>query len=132
MICSKCYHVVDDEALVCPYCRTATGVKASNSKILVDETNKALAILSFLLAIFFPYGVIFGFTLWATKTDLQPKSAKVYGLCAVLPWFLKWMIPRLTKFIVKTLITILVLVVLAVVAVLVALVYFGVLPMPVL
>ena len=133
MICPKCYHVVDDETVICPYCGVVTKNQSSNSKILVDETNCALAIMSFLLSLFIPYGVIFGFTLWAAKTDLQPKSAKVYGMCAILPWFLKWMLPRLGKFLVKAIvvITIIAIILIALIAVVVyfALAYAGVLPM---
>ncbi len=131
MICSKCYHVVDDDALVCPYCGCSTETNASNSKILVDKTNSALAILSLLLSIFFPYGVIFGFTLWATKTDLQPKSAKVYGVCAVLPWFLKWLIPKLVKLIITTIIVAIIVIVAIIAIVLGILIFKGIIPLPI-
>lgn len=129
MICSKCYCVVDEEAIACPHCGHATQSVASQ-QLLVDKTNKGLAFLSFVLSAFVPQGVIFGFILWATKTDLQPKSARVYGLCAVIPWLLKWLVPKVTRLVATVICVAFLVVVILVVAVLAVLVFTGVIPMP--
>lgn len=46
--------------------------------------------MSLICSLFVPYGVFFGFILWGAKRELQPVSAKAYGLCAIIPWFIKW------------------------------------------
>lgn len=94
MICQKCKKELDDEAVVCTGCGCQTENKIKNVEI-PEHTSFAIAFLTVLLSLFVPQGVIFGFVLWASKIDIQPRSARVYGLCAILPWFLKWFIPRL-------------------------------------
>lgn len=94
MICQKCKKELDDEAIVCTQCGCQTENKVKNVEI-PEHTSGAIAFLTVLLSLFVPQGVIFGFVLWASKIDIQPRSARTYGLCAILPWFLKWFIPRL-------------------------------------
>ena len=118
MICQKCKKVLDDEAVICTGCGCQTKNKLKNVEI-PEHVNWAIAFLTVLLSLFVPQGVIFGFVLWASKVDIQPKSARAYGLCAILPWFLKWFIPRLIA-------AIFCLVTVVLLAVLVALYYAGV------
>ena len=118
MICQKCKKVLDDEAVICTGCGCQTKNKLKNVEI-PEHVNWAIAFLTVLLSLFVPQGVIFGFVLWASKVDIQPKSARTYGLCAILPWFLKWFIPRLIA-------AIFCLVTVVLLAVLVALYYLGV------
>lgn len=94
MICQKCKTELDDEAVVCTCCGCQTENKIKNVEI-TEHVSAAIAFLTVLLALFVPQGVIFGFVLWASKIDIQPRTARTYGLCAILPWFLKWFIPRL-------------------------------------
>ena len=129
MICSKCLCVVHDEAVICPYCGCATE-NAAGQQLLEDKTNKGLAFLSFVLSALIPQGVIFGFILWATKTDLQPKSAKAYGLCAVIPWLLRWIVPKVVNFIIKAVVAIVLAVVIIAIIVLSVLVLTGVISIP--
>jgi hypothetical protein len=121
MICPKCQRPLDDEAIYCPMCGCATGNPIPRGS-LPDKANGVVAFLTFLLSFFFPEGVIFGFALWAAKTDLQPKTARTYGLCALLPWFLRWLIP----FIIKVIITIFVVLLIAIAGTLAALYYNGI------
>lgn len=123
MICQKCQRVVHDEAIICPTCGCATGVPIPK-EALPDKANGVVAFFSFLLSFFFAEGVIFGFALWAAKTDIQPKAARTYGLCAILPWFLKWIIPAIIKAIVAVIVAILVVIA---IIVFVALYFSGVL-----
>ena len=118
MICQKCKKELDDEAIVCTQCGCQTENKVKNVEI-PEHTSGAIAFLTVLLSLFVPQGVIFGFVLWASKIDIQPRSARTYGLCAILPWFLKWFIPRLMLAIACTLVVIFL-------AVLVVLYYAGV------
>ena len=128
MICSKCYRVVDDDAIACPFCGCATKNEAPAIK---DETNVALAFLSLLLGIFFDQGLIFGVLLWAAKSDLQPKSARVYGILGILPWFLRWLIPAVTRLIRKVVFTVVsVLLLIAGVVTVGVLMYLGIIPVP--
>ncbi len=94
MICQKCKKELDNEAVICTSCGCQTENKIKNVEI-PEHVNCAIAFLTVLLALFVPQGVIFGFVLWASKIDIQPRTARAYGLCAILPWFLKWFIPRL-------------------------------------
>lgn len=129
MICSKCFNIVDDSAIICPHCGCVPSGE-ENIQVVPDKTNKALAFLSFVLSALIPEGVIFGFLLWAAKTDIQPKSAKAYGMCAILPWFLRWFIPKVTKAI-TSFVIIVALIILAVTAgVVVALAFSGVITIP--
>lgn len=121
MICPKCQRPLDDEAIYCPMCGCATGNPIPRGSF-PDKANGVVAFLTFLLSFFFPEGVIFGFALWAAKTDLQPKSAKTYGLCALIPWFLRWLIP----FIIGVIITIFLVLLAAVAGILAGLYYGGV------
>ena len=118
MICQKCKKVLDDEAVICTGCGCQTKNKLKNVES-PEHVNWAIAFLTVLLSLFVPQGVVFGFVLWASKVDIQPRTARVYGLCAILPWFLKWFIPRLVAAIMCLLAVILL-------AVLVALYYAGV------
>lgn len=94
MICRKCGKELNDEAVVCTGCGCQTENKVKNVEI-PEHVNWAISFLTVLLALFVPQGVVFGFVLWASKIDIQPRTARIYGLCAILPWFLKWFIPRL-------------------------------------
>ncbi len=107
MICPKCERPLHDEAVFCPMCGCATGLPIPRGS-LPDKANGVVAFFSFLLSFFFPKGVIFGFALWAAKTDIQPKAARTYGLCAIIPWFLRWLIPAIIALIVGIFVTILV------------------------
>ena len=129
MICSKCYNVVDDEAVICPHCGCAPD-GGDSVQVVPDKTNKALAFLSFILSALIPEGVIFGFLIWAAKTDLQPKSAKVYGLCAIIPWFLRWLIPKLIDAILVVTVVLILILVAIIAAVIIALVMSGVITIP--
>ena len=118
MICQKCKKELDDEAVVCTGCGCQTENKIKNVEI-PEHVSGAIAFLTVLLSLFVPQGVIFGFVLWASKIDIQPRSARTYGLCAILPWFLKWFIPRLIAAIVCAIVVL-------ILAVLVVLYYAGV------
>ena len=118
MICQKCKKVLDDEAVICTGCGCQTKNKLKNVEI-PEHVNWAIAFLTVLLSLFIPQGVVFGFILWASKVDIQPRSARAYGLCAILPWFVKWFIPRLTAAILSVLTVVLL-------AVVVVLYYVGV------
>lgn len=50
MFCKSCGSQLDDQAVVCPYCGTATGVKAATTSHS-GETN-TLAIVGFVLSFF--------------------------------------------------------------------------------
>ena len=118
MFCQKCNKELNDEAVVCTGCGCQTENKIKNVEI-PEHVNYAIAFLTVLLALFVPQGVVFGFVLWASKVDIQPRSARAYGLCAILPWFVKWFIPRLTAAILSVLTVVLL-------AVVVVLYYVGV------
>ncbi|MBQ3017709.1 MAG: zinc ribbon domain-containing protein [Clostridia bacterium] len=86
MICLNCGKENLDEAIICPKCGCATGTK----EIPKDKPSKMFMAMSLILSLFVPYGAFFGFILWGAKRELQPVSAKAYGLCAIIPWFIKW------------------------------------------
>ena len=93
--CKKCSNsFLKEDAIFCPSCGCLTGSKIPKS-ILPDKANGAVAFLTFLLSVFFAKGMFFGFTLWAAKTDITPKAARTYGLCAVIPWIIRWVLPTL-------------------------------------
>ena len=129
MICSKCYGAVDERAIICPHCGCVP-TDDDTMKVVPDKTNKALAFLSFILSAIIPEGVIFGFLLWAAKTDIQPSSAKVYGMCAILPWFLRWFIPKLIEAITIIIIVTALTLTAVSVAVVVGLAFAGVITIP--
>lgn len=129
MICSKCYEVVDDNAVICPHCGCVPHDE-DTIQVIPDKTNKALAFLSFVLSALIPEGVIFGFLLWAAKTDIQPKSAKVYGICAILPWFLRWFIPKVIDIITVAIVVLCLLLVLIAVGIAAVLAFTGVITIP--
>ena len=123
MACKNCgsERPMHKDAIVCPMCGCPTGNEIPK-EMMPDKANGLVAFLSFLFSFFFRPGVIFGFALWAAKTDIQPKAARKYGLCAIIPWFLRWFIPALIRLIVCVFVAVL----LIAAGVLYALYYYGI------
>lgn len=69
--CSKCGQGVMDEAVICPHC----GCKITGNE--PDEVNTGLCVLSFLIP-------LAGLVLFAVYANSKPKSAKKYGMWALI------------------------------------------------
>lgn len=124
--CPKCQNTfLKEDAVFCPSCGCMTGNKIPR-EMLPDKANSAVAFLVFLISVFFSKGMFFGFTLWAAKTDITPKAARTYGLCAIIPWIIKWVIPAIIKAIITTIIVAIIVLLLIAAGVFAALYFNGI------